>query len=64
MCVIAQAYYVRIRCTKSNNAKIFKELIKQRNPNNTVVLSKAFPIIANKTGFSEEYIKKCLGFTS
>jgi hypothetical protein len=64
LCVFAQAYYIRTRCSKQINSKIFKELIKQRNPNNTVVLSRAFPIISNKTGFPEELVKKCLGFTS
>ena len=62
--VFTRAYYVRTRCSKQINSKIFKELIKQRNQNNTVVLSKAFPIIMNNTGFSEKLVKKCLGFTS
>lgn len=64
LCVFTHAYNLRTRCSSKINSRIFKELIKQRSQNNTVVLSKAFPVIANKTGFPEELVKKCLGFTS
>ncbi len=62
--ITTNAFYLRIRCSHQINAKIFKELVKHRTNNNTVVLSYTIPIIVNKTRFPEELVKKCLGITS
>ena len=62
--ITINALHLRIRCSYQTNAKIFKELVKHRTQNNTVILSKSIPIIVNKTGFPEELVQKCLGITS
>ena len=62
--IATNALHLRIRSSHQINAKIFKELVKHRTKNNTVILSHTIPIIVNKTGFPEELVKKCLGITS
>lgn len=53
-----------VYCTKYINGVILKSLKKQRAHNNTVVLSRDIKIVSNHTGFSEEFVKKCLGIIS
>lgn len=62
---ITSAHYKNpLYCTKYVNGVILKSLKKLRDHNNTVVLSRDIQIVSNKTGFSEEFVKKCLGITS
>ncbi len=51
-------------CTKYVNGVILTSLKKLRAHNNTVVLLRDIKIVSNKTGFSEEFVKKCLGIIS
>jgi len=62
---IAAAHYKNpVYCTKYINGVILKSLNKLRARNNTVVLTHDIQIVSNKTGFSEEFVKKCLGIIS
>jgi hypothetical protein len=62
--IVAAQYKNPLYCTKYVNGVILKSLKKLRDHNNTVVLSRDIQIVSNKTGVSEEFVKKCLGITS
>jgi hypothetical protein len=62
--IVAAQYKNPLYCTKYVNGVILKSLKKLRDNNNTVVLSRDIQIVSNKTGFSEEFVKKCLGIIS
>ena len=62
--IVAAHYKNPLYCTKYVNGVILKSLKRLRDHNNTVVLSRDIQIVSNKTGFSEEFVKKCLGITS
>ena len=62
--IVAAHYKNPLYCTKYVNGVILKSLKRLRDQNNTVVFSRDIQIVSNKTGFSEEFVKKCLGITS
>jgi hypothetical protein len=59
--ILTLSYSKHLRCSKNVNDKIIKVIKRYHSKNNTIILSNVYQSVMNKTGFPEEFIKKCIG---